>query len=276
MPPARAPSTRRCPGTRFDSTGLWLEITGTTRHWLPPRLSDDPEPELNELVRRMAQGDFDYDLLNYYVSERVAYASDYGYSYPSYYSSVYYDSCYSFSCGRPYRRGLSIGLFFGSPYHRSYYDPYFYDPFSSPFFYDPYYYAPIYRPVYGYPYRYYGYDRYNYGYNYGRYPQYRQPYTPYRFRGADGLPVGFRDGQGPTHWVNTVYNPPISRVRESPTMTPVRRVLSSPVTDGPGAAPRRATDAKPAQSNRPVEARRAQGHEGQNNRQAGAPGRIGS
>jgi hypothetical protein len=230
-------------------------------HWdykalAPSRLSDDPEPELNELVRRMAQGDFDYDLLNYYVSDRVAYASDYSYSYP-YYGSAYYDSCYRFSCGRPYHSGLSIGVFFGSPYRRSYYyDPYFYDPFFSPFFYDPYYYAPIYRPVvYGYPYRYYGYDGYNYGY--GRYPQYRQPYTPYRFRGADGVPFGFRDRQGPTHWVNTVYNPPISPVRQSPTMTPTRRVLSSPLTDGPDANAQPASDARPVRTNRPVEARRA-------------------
>lgn len=227
-------------------------------HWdykalAPSRLSNDPEPELNDLVRRMAQGDFDYDLLNYYVSGRADYASDY--SYPAYYSSIYYDSCYSFSCGRPYHRGLSFSLFFGSPYRRTFYDPFFYDPFYDPFFYNPYYYAPIYRPVIAYPYpRYYGRDRYFYD----PYRPYRQPYTPYRFRGADGVPVGFRDDHGPTHWVNTVYNPPISPVRQAPTVTPGRRVPSSPLTDTPGAEPRRATHAQPVGSNRPVEAHRAQ------------------
>jgi hypothetical protein len=233
-------------------------------HWdykalAPSRLPDDPEPELNELVRRMAQGDFDYDLLTYYVSDRVAYASDYdyGYSRPAYYGSVYHDPwCYRFSCGRPFYRssyGLSIGLFFGSPYRRYYHDPYFYDPFYGPFFHDPYYYAPIYQPYYGYPYpRYYGYDRYYYD----RYRPYRQPYTPYRFRGADGIAVGFRDRRGPTRWVNTVYNPPISPVREAPTVTPVRRVRSSPLTDAPGAEPRRAADAQRVENDRPTEARR--------------------
>jgi hypothetical protein len=239
-------------------------------HWdykalAPTRLSDDPEPELNELVRRMAQGDFDYDLLNYTVLDRVVYASDYSYSYPAYYSSVYYNSCYSFSCGRRYQSGLSIGLFFGSPYRRSYYDPYFYDPFYDPFFYDPYYYAPIYRPIYAYPYRYYGYDRYYYN----RYAPYRQPYTPYRFRGADGIAVGFRDRLGPTHWVNTVYNPPISHVREGPTMTPTRRVLSSPLTDRSGVDARRTAGAKPATGSHPVEARRAPERNRQNDAQPG-------
>ena len=51
-------------------------------HWdyralAPSRLANDPEPELNELVRRMAQGSFDYDILNYEVVDRVVYASDY-------------------------------------------------------------------------------------------------------------------------------------------------------------------------------------------------------
>jgi uncharacterized protein DUF4384 len=223
------------------------------------RLPDDPEPELNELVRRMAQGDFDYDLLNYYVSDRATYASDYDYAYshPAYYGSVYHDPwCYRFSCGRAYHRssyGLNIGLFFGNPYRRYYYDPYFYDPFYSPFWYDPYYYAPIYRSYYGHPYpRYYGYD----AYYYDRYRSYRQPYTPYRFRGADGIAVGFRDRHGPTRWVNTVYNPPISPVRETPTVTPGRRVRSSPLTDAPGAESRRAADAQRFEKDRPAESRR--------------------
>jgi hypothetical protein len=203
-------------------------------HWdyralAPSRLPNDPEQDLNELVRRVAQGDFDYDLLNYYVSDQVAYRSDYS----PYYGSSYYDGCYRFSCssyyGSPFN--LSIGLFFGRPYRRYYYDPYFYayDPFYNPFFYDPYYYAyaPIYRPRYVYPY-----SRYQDQYFYDRYRPYRQPNTPYRFRGADGAAVGFRDHFGPTRWVNTVYNPPVSHLREPAVATPARRV-KSPLADPP-------------------------------------------
>lgn len=200
-------------------------------HWdyralAPSRLPNDPEQDLNELVRRMAQGDFDYDLLNYYVSERVAYRSDYS----PYYGSSYYDGCYRFSCssyyGSPFN--ISIGLFFGRPYRRYYYDPYFYayNPFYNPFIYDPYYYAPIYRPRYVYPYSRYYRDQYYYD----RYRPYRQPNTPYRFRGADGVTVGFRDRFGPTRWVNTVYNPPVSHLREPAVATPARRV-KSPLAD---------------------------------------------
>jgi hypothetical protein len=229
-------------------------------HWdyrtlAPSRLPDESEQELNELVRRMAQGDFDYDLLNYSVSERSAYASDYSRHYGS-----YYDSCYRFSCssfyGSPFN--VSIGLFFGRPYRRYYYDPYFYayDPFYNPFFYDPYYYAPVYRPRYVYPYsHYYAYDRfYHDRYYYDRYRTYRQPYTPYRFRGADGITVGFRDRHGPTRWVNTVYNRPISPIREPAVSTPARR-LTSPLADRPGEVRDRPHLVAP-KGKTPVEARR--------------------
>src|SRR5215218_9189814 len=48
---------------RFDEFVL-------TDHWdyrtlAPQRLAADPEPELNDLVRRMADGGFDYDVLTY-------------------------------------------------------------------------------------------------------------------------------------------------------------------------------------------------------------------
>lgn len=233
-------------------------------HWdyralAPSRLQDDPEPDLNELVRRMGQGDFDYDLLNYYVSDRVAYRSDYS----PYYGSSYDDHwCYRFSCssyyGSPFN--VSLGLFFGRPYRRYYYDPYYYayDPFYNPFFYDPYYYAPVYRPRYVYPYsRYYVYNRDYDRYYYDRYRTYRQPYTPYRFRGADGITVGFRDRRGPTRWVNTVYNPPISPIREPAVATPARR-LKSPLANPPGDVDRRPhmIDA-PRGEVRRVEARRS-------------------
>jgi hypothetical protein len=228
-------------------------------HWdyralAPSRLPNDPEQDLNELVRRMAQGDFDYDLLNYYVSERVAYRSDYS----PYYGSSYYDGC-RFSCssyyGSPF--DVSIGLFFGRPYRRYYYDPYFYayDPFYNPFYYDPYYYSPIYRPRYS-PYsRYNGYTGNNRYYDWDdRYGRYRQPYTPYRFRGADGAAVGFRDRQGPTHWVNTRYNPPASTLHE-PTVAPPARRLKSPPAD-PSTTPRDVIQGNRGQRGR-VEARRA-------------------
>ena len=151
----------------------------------------------------MADGSFDYDILTYDVIERVVYAN----SYDSYDNGWYdsYSGCgYSyFGCGRSYYGSpysVSVGLFFGRPYYRRhYYDPFYasYDPFYDPFFYDPYYYRPYYyRPVYVYPG--YGYPYYNYPYAYGgyytnRYRNCGQPYTPYRFRPADGVNVGYRD-----------------------------------------------------------------------------------
>jgi hypothetical protein len=225
------------------------------------RLANDPEPELNDLVRRMAQGSFDYDILNYDVTTRVVYASDYS---STYYASGYDDPwCYSFSCSRPYYRspyGVSIGLFFGRPYRRYYYDPYFYayDPFYNPFFYDPYYYAPGYRAGYGYGYpgRYYG---YNDPYYYGRGRALARPYTPYRFRGADGFTAGYRDRRFDSRgFVNTVYTPPISRLRQPSTTTPMRRVGETSGADLPnGLAPRRVIGSTQQLPDQLIEARRA-------------------
>jgi uncharacterized protein DUF4384 len=205
-------------------------------HWdyrtlAPQRLSADPEPELNDLVRRMVvDGSFDYDVLTYDVIERVVYADSYGSSYGSpYYGDAYYggyDCGYSyFGCGRSYYGSpfsVSVGLFFGRPYHRRYYyyDPYFpyysaaYDPFYDPFFYDPYYYRPV--RIYGY------YPYYNHGY-YGGY--YNRTYTPYRFRPADGVNAGYRDRRYDLRRsVNTVYMPPIVRDRQPVNASPGRRV----------------------------------------------------
>ena len=170
----------------------------------------------------MSQGDFDYDILTYDVLDRVAYSD---YSTP-YYTSGYYGSC--FSCGyRPYRSGLSIGLFFGRPYRRSYYDPFYsaYDPFYDPFFYDPYYYPAYYRPFYPrsyYP-SYFPRDRF-YGYYNTPGRRYAAPYTPYRFRGNDAVLTGYR-GRGFTgaRAVNTVYIPPRSRVIQPVATSPGRR-----------------------------------------------------
>jgi hypothetical protein len=209
---------------------------------------------LNDLVRRMAQGDFDYDILNYYVSSRVAYQSDYS----PYYRS-YDDECYRFSCSSYYGSPFSLSIVFGRPYRHYYYDPYYYaySPFYNPFFYDPYYYGSVFRPRYVYPYPgYYGYSRY---YD-NRYRTYAQPYTPYRFRGADGSNVGFRDRYGPTRWVNTVYNRPISPIRAPATATP-RRLTSAPV--GSAASPGLVDG--PRLKGRPVEARRVRDPDGRDN-----------
>jgi len=233
-------------------------------HWdyqtlAPARLREDPEPELNELVHRMAQGTFDYDLLNYDVVGRSAYASSYPSRYD--YGSAYDDDWCRFSCGSYYGHsgfGLSVGLFYGSPYRRYHYNPYFYgyDPYYSPFFYDPYYYASSYYPRYGYPYRYYGYHDRHYP---DRDRVYNRPYTPYRFRGSDGVTAGFRNrGYDIRRSVNTVYNPPISVVREPATSTPVRRITDSPAADLPGGvAPRRAVGHETRVNTEPKEARRA-------------------
>jgi hypothetical protein len=249
-------------------------------HWdyralAPSRLSSNPEAELNELVRRMAQGDFDYDLLGYEVIDRSAYATDY---YPRYYGSVYDDPwCYSFSCGRPYYYGspFSVSIVFGRPYRRYYYDPYFYayDPFYNPFFYDPYYYAPAYYPRYIYPRRYYPYYPYRGGYYYrDRVRSYAQPFTPYRFRGADGFTAGYRDrGYGFRRSVNTVYNPPLSPIREPAIATPARRVIDPQAEALPNgvAKHRLIDDARRVQSG-PIEARRARPEDGRE-RSAGEP-----
>jgi hypothetical protein len=246
---------------RFD--GFVLGDHWDYRALAPARLREDPEPELNELVHRMAQGSYDYDFLTYDVISRSAHVSNY--------SSVHrnwgYDDpwCYSFSCGRSYYGspfGFSVGLFFGRPYRRYYYDPYFYayNPIYNPFFYDPYYYAPAYYPRYVYRRPYYGYHDRRY---YDRYRAYNRPYTPYRFRGSDGFTAGYRDRrQGLGRAVNTVYLPPVSRIREPATSTPVRRVTEAPASELPrGVAPRRAVANE--KRSEPIVGRRAREPEAQ-------------
>jgi hypothetical protein len=245
-------------------------------HWdyrtlAPSRLSTNPEPELNELVRRIAQGDFDYDLLSYEVMDRSAYASDY---YSGSYGSVYGNS---WCCSSPYYYGspFSVSIAFGRPYRRYYYDPYFYayDPFYNPFFYDPYYYAPAYYPRYIYPRPYYPYYPYRGGYYYGdRYRTYGQPFTPYRFRGRDGFTAGYRGrGYGFPQSINTVYNPPRSRFREPAVATPARRVINPQAEALPnGVAKRRLSDNARRVQGGPIEARRARPEDRQE-RSAGEP-----
>jgi hypothetical protein len=254
---------------RFD--GLVLGDHWDYRALAPSRLSGNPEPELNELVRRMAQGSFDYDLLNYDVVDRGSYATYYS---PRYYSDPYDSWCYSFSCGRSYYgSGSGISIFFGRPYRRYYYDPYFYayDPYYNPFFYDPYYYAPAYYPRYVYPRRFYYYPYQGYGYDRHRY--YGSGYTPYRFRGSDGLNAEYRDRRYDLRRsINTVYNPPVSAVREPAVASPARRVIESPAAELPrGTAQRRLVDDARRVQSRPVEARRARPEEPSQERSAGEP-----
>jgi uncharacterized membrane protein YgcG len=232
-------------------------------HWdyralAPNRFPADPEQDLNELVRRMADASFDYDILSYTVVERVVYASDYSYSRP-YYDNYWGCGGWSYYCGS----GLSVGLFFGRPYRRFYYDP-FYDPF----FYDPYYYRPAYiYPVRPWGYRYFGYPVYgypNYGYPYygGRYYGHRggnwaRPYTPYRFREVEGVQAGYRPrGFDLRRSVNTVYLPPAVRDRTSEA-SPARRLSDTrPAAEARPTEPRR-VDARPVEPRSTAPERRA-------------------
>ena len=258
---------------RFE--GFVLDDHWDYRALAPSRLSTNPEAELNELVRRMAQGNFDYDLLSYDVVEQVAYASDYS---SRYYGSVYDPWCYRLSCGPSYYGSpfsLSVGLFFGRPYRRYYYDPYFYayEPFYNPFFYDPYYYAPVYHPRYYrpyYPYR----NRFDYGSGYGGQ---NGPFVPYRFRGADGFSPLYRDRNVVRRAANTVYLPPISPIREPAASSPVRRVLESRGQELQRQAPRNGEAQKSVVDNtrrvldRPIEAHRARPAEQESSRSSGEP-----
>lgn len=223
-------------------------------HWdyralAPDRLSSDPEAELNDLVRRLSQDDFDYDILTYDVVDR----SDYAVGSSPYYASDYYASC--FSCGyySPYRSSFSVSLVFGRPYRRSFYDPFYaaYDPFYDPFFYDPYYYPAYYRPFYApYPRYYAPYPR-NLGYYNTPGNRYSAPYTPYRFRGNDAVIAGYRGrGFSGARSINTVYLPPRSRVIQPAVSSPARRA-ANPVAQ-PTGTPVARRDGKPVES-RPAE-----------------------
>jgi uncharacterized membrane protein YgcG len=238
----------------------------------PKQLAEDAEPELTELVRRMARGSFDYDVMSYHVLDRVVYASDYSYSRPAY-GGFYYDD---FGCGyyRSCGSALSVSLFFGRPfYRRSYYGPYHYayDPFYDPFFYDPYYYRPYYySPVFYYPRGYYGYP-YHYR-NQGYYNRWDRTYTPYRFRDRTLANADYRDRRYTFgRAVNTVYTPPVSRFSEPENASPIRRAVDRQEGERPEATvARRSTDRTKVRSSEsrrtvaerqsestPIEARRA-------------------
>jgi uncharacterized membrane protein YgcG len=250
---------------RFDEfvlSGHW-----DYRSLEPQRLPEDPESDLTDLVRRMAQGSFDYDVMSYYVVESVVYSDNY---YRSSAGFVYDD----FGCGyyRSCGSGLSVSLFFGRPYYPRYYGPYHYvyDPYYDPFFYDPWYYRPYYyRPTYYYPRHYWGWPYHHRTVVHHHY--WNRPYSPYRFRDRTLANTDYRDrrytfGQA----VNTVYTPPRSRFVESENASPLRRTLDRDAGARPEATvsrrvsgttvtdradPRRASERRSEAGN--IEARRA-------------------
>ncbi|HEX6644588.1 MAG TPA: DUF4384 domain-containing protein [Gemmatimonadales bacterium] len=216
------------------------------RHWdydalNATRLPEDPEPELTELVQRMASGRFDYDYLTYDVYRRGSRDVVYG---PTVVRS-YYDDCggyyLSYRCDPYYYSPsrFSVSIAFGRPYYYGYrpyyygYRPAYYDPFYDPW-YDDYYYA---RP-------------YNYGYYRPVYVYPVRPYSPYRPRYVNqaGFKQDTRTWGGESYRVrstaasdiravNTVYGEPPSRrlvtegdVGASPVLqpSPSREVNASP------------------------------------------------
>lgn len=230
------------------------------------QLGNDPEPDLTDMVRRMAGGRFEYDILRYDV-----YYGSSSYSSAAYYSPVvvrhsYYDPFCDFSwdCDPYYfggRSGLSVGLYFGRPYRSAFYDPFYYDPY----YYDPFYYGGYgyYRPSYRYP-----------GYYPGYYPRsgYQgQIYTPYQFKTINRTWNGtgatlYRDRRDTrfdaTH---TVYGPgrnaPLNGTPSRPDLNGQPRVSPAPSPGRQDAAEsrrRRVEDSRPAAEPRQVEPRKSE------------------
>ena len=246
----------------------------TGGHWdygalTPSRLANDPEQELNDLIRRMAQGDFDYDLLNYDVVEHTTYA-DYS---SHYHGSAYHDAwCYTFCGAAYYGSPFGVSIVLGWPYRSYYYDPYFYayNPFYNPFFYNPYYYAPAYYPHYVYPRPYYNHPYGYYPYGGGRYGPYGygNSYTP---NGLGGRFGGYRDRRTDIRTVNTGYRSPLSRAGGQGFAGAGRQVGQGPASALPdGPAPRRQIDNASRVQGRP-EARRARPPERSDGRSSGEP-----
>ncbi|HEU5169065.1 MAG TPA: DUF4384 domain-containing protein [Gemmatimonadales bacterium] len=166
-------------------------------HWDFRALNDVPltrdvEADLNDLVRRLAAGDFDYDLTDYDIYERI-YAGG-GYT-TAYYAPAYYHSWYdpySFSCFGYWACGgsyISIGIAFGDPW---WYRPYYHRPYypyrPSRFYYWPGYY----HPCCGHP-------------AYYPYPGYHRPYPPRGFYYPDGYPYRRRPYTGGTYYAGGYY-----------------------------------------------------------------------
>lgn len=226
------------------------------------RLSDKPENDLNDFVRRLAGADFDYDVLQYDVFENVVYGNpdavlsdDYVYAEPAW----GYGGC-GWGCGGT---SIFIGVGFGRPFrpffgNPFFFDPFFFDPFfASPFFFDPFFFRPFpVFPVFHHP---------------GFFQPFRPfpggPFgngffaTPWRQRGGDPLARGgfewWRGRQaavGPAATLASGYRSgfgrgPVAPAR-GPTATPVRGTVAT--TDA-AIMRRRAPDMTPAriESTRP-------------------------
>ena len=156
---------------RFDEIVL-ADRWDLTRLELDAR-ADDPEPEITELVQRLAgPRGFDYDVMGYRVYGEVTHTSYNTYVYPAGPTYIYddylfcnnwnwrYDGCRRW----PFDSYWSFSLGYYRPYHYGYYG----------------YYS---------PYRYgYGYDRYRYGYGYPYFPG--RPSYPYFPSGKAPVLVG--------------------------------------------------------------------------------------
>jgi uncharacterized protein DUF4384 len=220
------------------------------------KISDKPETDLNEFVRRIAGADFDYDVLGYDIFEHV-YGEPNAVAY-----DTYYDDSYGYSGWGYGGTSLFIGLGFG---HR-FYDPFFYSPFYySPFFYSPFYYPAFYYP-YGfqahyyparfyYPHHYYPYGYYPYAYYPGR-PYYGGYFaTPWRNRMNDPLAQGGfqywrgREATFGTSATLAAYRGGFNRMPwtpgRAPTATPVRGTVAT--TDA-GTTRRRSLDMTPSRT----------------------------
>lgn len=104
---------------RFDSTYV---VDG---HWNLRALDEveasrDPEADLTDFVRAMAQKSFDYDFVRYDVAREVVYASPYAAPYAAPYPAPYYGSPFYYGYG-PYfgYPGPFIGLGFGFTFGHS-------------------------------------------------------------------------------------------------------------------------------------------------------------
>lgn len=216
----------------------------------------DAEPELTELVRRMAPGGFEYDLLTYDVYRyNVAHGGSYygGPFYPDHYyytgychrfssydpfcDPLYYGGrpgfglAFSFGYGRPFRRhyfdayryghGYGYGYGYGSPYDPYYYDPYFYG--RHPF-YDPWYY----RNGLSYPYS------YTYWGDYGRPIYTGGPRSPYRRRSVGVSPFDDRNyAFGRRGLTNIGHSPASSEADRVVDGSPRRRTLGDGAANSP-------------------------------------------
>lgn len=239
------------------------------RHWdydafNARRLPEQPEPELTELVQRMATGRFEYDYLTYNVYERgyrdVVYA-------PTVVQRTYYDDpfcrgySYWYDCDPYYygRNRFSVSISFGRPYYYGgYYRPVYYDPYYDPYYYGygyGYYahpYAPrYYRPVYVYPGRSWG----------------GSPYRP-RYVNQTGFKQDTRTWGGESYRVRSTALSDIRAVNTVYGQPPARRaVTEGDIGKSPVLQPSPSRDVTASPSRRPIDRKVTEIPEGRRSRQ---------